>query len=184
MHRSPYSAVVGAVLAVPIGCAGHAGPSTSGSPSSMPVEFVEPVQHLGFLAREPMVVQHPSGVLWSPVRPTQLAATWFSGRDDTLRANVAWLTMSNGREKPSVHHIAAFAPQSWTRGEGPPTRDPAGEYFPAVFLHDGGLAVVTTNQQTRSGRVGFEWRRTRNLRIRVPARRIQGRRHPRSCIRP
>ncbi len=91
----------------------------------------------------------------------ELAATWFAGRDDTLRAHVALVTIPHRRGEPSVQRFAAFAPLSWTRGDRPATRDPAGEYFPAVFLNDGGLGVATTIQDVRSDRIGFQWRRTR-----------------------
>ncbi|MEL7305087.1 MAG: sialidase family protein [Myxococcota bacterium] len=100
----------------------------------------------------PFLAAGPSG---------ELAATWFSGRDETLRANTALVTFSEGLAQPNVQRFTAFTPQSWTRGDGPATRDTAGEYFPVIFLDDGRLGVATTVQQVRSGRIGFEWRRTR-----------------------
>lgn len=91
----------------------------------------------------------------------ELAATWFSGRDDTLRAHVARVDVSAGDASPRVVEAEPFVPETWQWGETPGLprhRDTAGEYFPVAFLHDGRLAVVTTIQDDQGKRRGFAWR--------------------------
>lgn len=62
--------------------------------------------------------------------------------------------MSDAHATPKVQRFANFATQSWTR-DGK-TRDTAGEYSPAVFLHDGGVGTATTIQEMRSNRFASE----------------------------
>jgi hypothetical protein len=89
-----------------------------------------------------------------------LAVSWFSGRGDSLRANVARIQAHPGEEPPVLVAAPPFYPESWTLPEwGPPGRDTAGEYLPLVFLPDGSLGLVAPVQHLDAGRVGFSWRR-------------------------
>ena len=93
--------------------------------------------------------------------PGELAATWFSGRDEALHANVARIILSSEEDAaPNVQMLESFQPDTWTRGEEPQSRAPAGEYFPVIFLSDGGLGVASTIQNPETQRFGFSWRRT------------------------
>ena len=88
----------------------------------------------------------------------ELAATWFSGRGETLSTHVARIEVrvDRGDEEARVRESIPFQPDTWTRGDSP-TRDPGGEYVPVAFLTDGGLAVVTPIQDERGDRWGFSW---------------------------
>jgi hypothetical protein len=90
----------------------------------------------------------------------ELAATWFSGRDEAIQVHVAKIDIVQ-RDFPPRFAEASFAPDSWQRdqpaGEAR-RRDPAGEYVPLVFLRDGRLAIVTTIQDHQEKRFGFSWR--------------------------
>ena len=88
----------------------------------------------------------------------ELAATWFSGRDETLHAHVARIQFQPGSADapPQVLQSTPFQLDAWTRGD-PPTRDTAGEYVPVTFLQDGTLAVATPIQDPRGDRWGFSW---------------------------
>ena len=90
--------------------------------------------------------------------PGELAATWFSGREETLRAHVARIHLQpeSADGAPQVRESVPFQPDTWTSGDSP-TRDPGGEYVPVAFLTDGGLAVVTPIQDQRGARWGFSW---------------------------
>ena len=46
---------------------------------------------------------------------------------------------------------------SWMESDGEWIRDPAGEYVPVAFLHDGDLGVATPLQDPRTDRFGFTW---------------------------
>lgn len=86
--------------------------------------------------------------------PGELAATWFSGVGDDLRANVALIQL-NGNDV-SLRRAPPFQIDSWTR-TAEPVRDPGGEYLPVVFLATGDLGVVAPIQNVRVGRRGFSW---------------------------
>jgi len=84
--------------------------------------------------------------------PGELAATWFSGRAESLRVHVARIDVGPGA--PQVNESVLFQPDSWTQQR---IRNPAGEYVPVAFLTDGGLAVVTPIQDVQGNRWGFSW---------------------------
>lgn len=92
----------------------------------------------------------------------QLAATWFSGRAETLQAHVARIEVGPGNEPPRFIESQPFRPDSWRPGESSgdsPIRDPDGEYLAATFLGDGGLAIVSPIENKRTNRFGFSyWR--------------------------
>lgn len=90
-----------------------------------------------------------------------LAATWFIGRAETLRANVALITVGGDEgDRPRVvtGEPYAFSAFGQANDSTPPVREPAGEYFPALFLRDGRLAVVSTIQDPTNDRWGFTFR--------------------------
>lgn len=74
--------------------------------------------------------------------PGELAATWSSGKDDTLRAHVAAIHVSHGEAPPEVIE-SPFQTDIWNR-DPVVHRATAGEYIPVIFLRAGGLGVVTT----------------------------------------
>ncbi|MGI9263886.1 MAG: sialidase family protein [Gammaproteobacteria bacterium] len=86
----------------------------------------------------------------------ELAATWFSGAGNDLKANVALIIM-DGDAAPSVRAAEPFQIDSWSRTSETPLRDPAGEYIPVIFLSGGGLGIATPIQNLREGRKGFSW---------------------------
>ena len=90
----------------------------------------------------------------------ELAASWFSGHGDSLRANAARITMQPGDSAPLVRLAPSFQPESFTiPGRGPRSGDTAGEYLPLVFLPDGSIGLVAPIQNLAAERVGFSWRR-------------------------
>ncbi len=93
--------------------------------------------------------------------PGELAATWFTGLGNDMQGHVALLYMGAepGDAAPKVIRSEPFVPDSWgLPGFGDPeVRDTAGEYLTVIFLSDGGLAVVSTIQDTRVNRLGFSW---------------------------
>lgn len=94
--------------------------------------------------------------------PGELAATWFSGRGETLQAHVARIDISRGDDSPRLTESQPFQPDTWEQGrsaDDPPFRDTAGEYLPVAFLRDGGLAVASPIQNGGAKRFGFSfWR--------------------------
>ena len=91
----------------------------------------------------------------------ELAATWFSLADESLRVNLALVQIATGAEdEPHVTRAEAFSiPAFRQSGEGEePAPDTAGEYVPVAFLADGRLAVVTTIQDPTADRWGFTFR--------------------------
>ena len=90
----------------------------------------------------------------------ELAASWFSGRGDSLRVNAARIQVSTGESPPTVSLTPSFLPESFTLpGLGEPGRDTAGEYIPLIFLVDGSLGLVAPIQHFAAQRLGFSWRR-------------------------
>ena len=65
-----------------------------------------------------------------------LAATWFSGMGETMRAHVVTIDAAHGR--PRVTGEATFVPDTWTR-QDPRQRETAGEYLALAFLDEGKL---------------------------------------------
>ena len=108
-------------------------------------------------------VAHDDGGLYYPYLVAraagELAASWFSGRGETLTANVARIDLTSETE-PTVRILESFQPDTWrTRGDGPQTRYTCGEYSPVIYLADGGLGVSTTISDAETQRFGFSWRR-------------------------
>lgn len=93
-------------------------------------------------------------------REGELAATWFSGRDADLKANVALITLDDGVEStPRVTRAEPFQFDSfWRDQNGQLNRSTAGEYIPVIFLRDGRLATVSTVQNPEQDEWGFTWR--------------------------
>jgi len=90
----------------------------------------------------------------------ELAASWYEGRDDSLRVQVAVLSTTADAE-PQVTLAAPFVVEAYTStgSGGGRTRDTAGEYVPVGWLADGAVGVVTTVQDMAGKRMGFVWRR-------------------------
>jgi hypothetical protein len=86
--------------------------------------------------------------------PRELAATWFSGKGDFLRAHVATIHVNDGKTPLRVIESRPFQIDAWARQRpgDPVSRDTAGEYIPVIFLRAGGLGIVTPIQST----VGIE----------------------------
>ena len=90
----------------------------------------------------------------------ELAATWSSGRGDSLLAHVATIHVGDGKALPQVIESQPFQTDIWSFQEHPGDpvhRDTAGEYIAVTFLRAGGLGVVTTIQNRRENRAGFKW---------------------------
>ena len=86
-----------------------------------------------------------------------VAATWWTGTDSDLRAHVARITIRGDSPRVIVSEpllVDAWRPQR--PGGTIRHRDAGGEYFPAVFLKNGDLGVVTTVQDIPA-RMGFTW---------------------------
>jgi hypothetical protein len=90
----------------------------------------------------------------------ELAATWFSGRGNTLRANLALIRVPGGATDALEVQRSSFQPDSWLEQPDQRTRDVAGEYVPVAFLASGGLGVVTPIQDLEGSRFGFTWWQT------------------------
>jgi hypothetical protein len=93
--------------------------------------------------------------------PGELAATWFSGLGNDLKAHVAMIHAGAepGGAAPEVIRSEPLILDSWgLPGFGDPdVRDAAGEYLTVIFRGDGGLAVVSTIQNSKADRFGFSW---------------------------
>ena len=92
----------------------------------------------------------------------ELAAVWFEGPNDSLRAHVGWIAVGDGVAPPRTTEAAPFQPDSWAlplRGDDTMTRDAGGEYLGVAFLQRGGFAVVAPIQNMAAKRMGFSWRR-------------------------
>ena len=90
----------------------------------------------------------------------ELAATWFSGRDDNMRVHVARIDATGTDAMPRVIEAPSIQPKTWqwtTKPGEPRKRDTAGEYVPVMFMKDGRFAVVTTIQDLPA-RGGFVFR--------------------------
>jgi len=85
----------------------------------------------------------------------ELAATWFEARmpgHGSLRTHVARFQVSEDRKARNVRIVSLEIDVAIETG--PPT---GGEYFPVVFLRNGGLAAVTTIQNRAAKRLGFSY---------------------------
>jgi hypothetical protein len=92
--------------------------------------------------------------------PGELAATWFSGRAETLQAHVAGINILNGAVPPKISESKPFRVDWWQNGaspEVPLVRGTGGEYVALTFLRSGGLAVVSPIANSREQRFGFSW---------------------------
>jgi hypothetical protein len=87
----------------------------------------------------------------------ELAASWFSGKAETLRAHVARIDVANA-EAPRLIESAPLQLDVWQSGErpaDPPTRGSGGEYLALAFLRDGRLSMVSPIQNRSTKRLGF-----------------------------
>lgn len=87
-----------------------------------------------------------------------LAASWFSGTGEDVRAHVALLSVAP--DPPTVTRSEPLAVEAWRIPGDVNSIDPAGEYFPVVFLADGDLGAVLPIQASERGD-GFSWVRLR-----------------------
>ncbi len=88
-----------------------------------------------------------------------LAVTWHAGAADALRWHVAMLDAPTGTALGAVRVSGPMPLDAWTwpadKPDVAPVRSSAGEYLAALFLQDGGLAVVTPVQSKAQD--GFSW---------------------------
>jgi hypothetical protein len=108
-------------------------------------------------------VAHDSVPLYFPYLVARgngvLAVTWYSGLRESIRANVAHVSMMPSGEAPRVRKVNAFAIPSFARSDSTSRRrDTAGEYMPLLFLRDGRVGMVTTIQDRANDRYGFTYR--------------------------
>ncbi len=102
----------------------------------------------------------------------EIAATWFTGVDGSLRFHVASIQVHADAAPPRIVESSPLHIDSHSTTSEPATRsrlpwpnpvvsDPAGEYVPVLFLSNGTLAVVSTVQDgsnadlTECRRCGF-----------------------------
>jgi hypothetical protein len=94
-------------------------------------------------------------------RDGELAATWFCGIGNELRAHAARLVMSTGDGPPRVAQSEPFALDMWYRHAAHPDsalRQTGGEYLAITFLRDGGFGVVSPIWNENAHHRGFTWR--------------------------
>jgi hypothetical protein len=88
----------------------------------------------------------------------ELAASWFSGGGDSLRAQVAHIALRDTVPALAVSPPIAAEVWGWSaRKEDPTLRDTGGEYLALLFLRDGSLGLVAPIQDERQNRFGFSW---------------------------
>ena len=90
----------------------------------------------------------------------ELAATWFSARQDVVQAHAARIDVTEGPAPPQVVESRPLEPDCWQESRSPD--DPAlryagGEYLAACILRKGGLAVVSPIENRREKRFGFSF---------------------------
>jgi hypothetical protein len=94
--------------------------------------------------------------------PGELAATWFSAREEALQAHAARIDVAEGDAPPRVVESRPFEPDCWQEArspDAPPLRSAGGEYLAICFLSEGALAVVSPIENRRKRRFGFSfWR--------------------------
>jgi len=92
--------------------------------------------------------------------PGELAATWFSARQEVVQAHAARIDVAEGPTPPRVVESQPFEPDCWQESrspDDPPVRSAGGEYLAVCFLSKGGLAVVSPVQNWRGNRFGFSF---------------------------
>jgi hypothetical protein len=92
--------------------------------------------------------------------PGELAATWFSARQEVVQAHAARIDAPEGPAPPQVVESQPFEPDCWQESrspDDPPLRSAGGEYLAVCFLCNGGLAVVSPVQNWRDKRFGFSF---------------------------
>ncbi len=85
----------------------------------------------------------------------ELAVSWFVSNDNALTAHLALV-----RPKGSAVQIELtepFVPQTWADTTERRAPEPAGEYFPVIFLNNGNLGAATPIQDAENQRYGFTW---------------------------
>jgi hypothetical protein len=90
----------------------------------------------------------------------ELAASWSSGKGDSLQAHVAAIQVGDGKASPQVTESQPFQTEIWSWQEHPGdplVRRTGGEYIPVTFLREGSLGVITTIQNRQEKRLGFTW---------------------------
>ena len=90
--------------------------------------------------------------------PGELAATWFSARQEVFQAHAARIDVTDGNAPPRVVESPPFVPDCWQENRSPgapPLRYAGGEYLAVTFLRGGGLAVVSPIQNWHDKRFGF-----------------------------
>lgn len=93
----------------------------------------------------PFLVRAPDGLL---------GLSWFSGLGDDLRARVGLVDPSSS--PLAIRTTPALDVDAWRIRDGGRVRDPAGEYFPVLFLRNGDLGAVLPIQASERGD-GFSW---------------------------
>jgi hypothetical protein len=83
-----------------------------------------------------------------------LALSWFSGVGEELRAHVGLVDTT--ADVLTVRRTEPLEVDAWRESEGGRVRDPAGEYFPVIFL-DGGVLAAVLPVQAAAGGEGFSW---------------------------
>jgi hypothetical protein len=92
--------------------------------------------------------------------PGELAATWFSFRQEVLQAHAARIEVGEGDTPPQVVESQPFEPDCWLESRSPedlPVRYAGGEYLAICFLRNGGLAIVSAVENRRDTRFGFSF---------------------------
>lgn len=93
--------------------------------------------------------------------PGELAATWFTGQDNSLRWHAARLDIVAGA-LPRIAATEALDVDAWNGPDRPrdaAQRTSAGEYISVALLRDGSLAAVSPIQDPLEWRYGFTfWR--------------------------
>jgi Tol biopolymer transport system component len=114
--------------------------------------------------------------------PGELAATWFSARQEVLQAHAARIDVAEGLAPPRVVESQPFEPDCWQESRSPddlPVRYAGGEYLAVCFLHKGGLAVVGPVQNWRENRFGFSlWKLEERRGEEAKEGRAKGQTHP------
>jgi Tol biopolymer transport system component len=114
--------------------------------------------------------------------PGELAATWFSARQEVFQAHAARIDVAEGLAPPRVVESQPFEPDCWQESRSPddlPVRYAGGEYLAVSFLHKGGLAVVSPVQNWRENRFGFSlWKLEERRGEEAKAGRAKGQTHP------
>ena len=103
------------------------------------------------LLQDPAMVYYPFLTAGPAGR---LALSWFSGQASELRAHVGLVDTT--ADVLVARRTEPLEVDAWRESDGGRVRDPAGEYFPVIFLEDGVLAAVLPVQGADRGE-GFSW---------------------------